>query len=49
MHRIALHTAPARVVGFDSIKGLNNHFLWYHSGYIAPQQFTAILSPAKHA
>jgi hypothetical protein len=26
---IALRTAPARVAGFDSIKGFSNCFLWY--------------------
>jgi len=31
MHRIALRTAPARVNGFDSIKWVNNHFLWYNN------------------
>jgi len=49
MHLIALRTAPARMNGFGSIKGVNNHFHWYHSGYIALQQFTVILSLTKHA
>jgi phosphoethanolamine N-methyltransferase len=29
MHRIALRTTPARMNGFDSIKWVNNYFLWY--------------------
>jgi len=29
MHRIALRTTPARMNGFDSIKGVSNYFLWY--------------------
>jgi hypothetical protein len=32
MHRIALRTAPARMVGFDSIKSVNSQFLWYYVG-----------------
>jgi hypothetical protein len=32
MHRIALHTAPARMDGFDSIKWVNGYFLWYKTG-----------------
>ena len=30
MHRIALRTTPARMNGFDSIKWVNNYFLWYN-------------------
>ena len=30
MHRIALRTTPARMNGFDSIKWVNNYFLWYY-------------------
>jgi len=29
-NHITLRTAPARMAGFDSIKGVNNQFLWYY-------------------
>jgi len=35
MHRIALRTTPARMNGFDSIKWINNYFLWYKALAIA--------------
>ena len=42
MHRIALRTGPARVNGFDSIKWVNNYFLWYNLQMAILEQIKAI-------
>ena len=34
MHCIALRTTPARMNEFDSIKWVNNYFLWYDASVI---------------
>ena len=35
MHRIALRTTPASVAGFDSIKWVNNYFLWLSNSVVS--------------
>jgi len=48
IHRIALRTAPARVNGFDSIKRVNNFFLWYNTENAQNVQILTFSKPERY-